>query len=293
MTNKIKESLLKLDIIKEDTIVADFKRCRDRDDVSVLRCLNSNVIFLSRTDHMNISYYEQKKDFEYWGVGDRKKALLISLEDNESRLKQFKNIISNKVYVDVGTGTGGVLDVFKNYASQIAGVEPQIEVRENLKKIGYNMYSDISELPNNTFDIMSLFHVFEHLTDPIGFLDTAFSKLKVGGRIIIEVPHANDLLITTLINEAFKRFTFWSEHLILHTRQSLQKFLKHAGFDEIFIQGVQRHPVANHLHWLTNGKSGGHHKWGFLRSDTLDQSYSSILASLDATDTLMLQATKS
>jgi len=155
------------------------------------------------------------------------------------------------------------------------------------------MFSNINELPDNKFDIMSLFHVFEHLTDPIDFLNIAYSKLKIGGRIIIEVPHARDFLITTLNNEEFKRFTFWSEHLILHTRQSLQKFLEFSGFDNITIQGVQRYPVSNHLYWLSNGKPGGHVKWDFFRNDNLDNAYSSTLASLDATDTLVLQALKS
>lgn len=129
MQNKIKEALLNLDIIKENSIVEYFKSCRDRNDVSVLRCNSSNVIFLSRTDHMEISYYEQKNDFKYWGFSERKKAVLISLEDNERRFNKFKSIITNKVYVDVGTATGGVLDIFKNYASEIFGVEPQKEAR--------------------------------------------------------------------------------------------------------------------------------------------------------------------
>jgi len=63
------------------------------------------------------------------GFFRKKKAVLISLEDNERRFNKFKSIITNKVYVDVGTATGGVLDIFKNYASEIFGVEPQKEAR--------------------------------------------------------------------------------------------------------------------------------------------------------------------
>jgi len=110
--------------------------------------------------------------------------------------------------------------------------------------------------------------------------------------LIVEVPHANDFLISFLNLQAFKEFTFWSEHLILHTRQSLEIFLREAGFKNIRIQGFQRYPLANHLHWLAKGKAGGHKHWHHLQTDELNRAYASMLASLDKTDTLIAVAEK-
>ena len=43
-------------------------------------------------------------------------------------------------------------------------------------------------------------------------------KLKKNANLIIEVPHANNLLLKKLKIKSFINFTLWSEHLILHTR---------------------------------------------------------------------------
>lgn len=55
-----------------------------------------------------------------------------------------------------------------------------------------------------------------------------------------------------------------------------------------FIKHIQRYPLSNHLYWLSQGKPGGHVKWGeFLDSKTLSNAYEAQLASLGATDTLI------
>jgi hypothetical protein len=116
--------------------------------------------------------------------------------------------------------------------------------------------------------------------------------LKIGGKIIVEVPHAKDFLIDFLNLETFKAFTFWSEHLILHTRASLETFLQESGFKNIVIKGFQRYPLANHLYWLSQGKPGGHQHWHYLTTKELDKGYADMLASLDKTDTLIAIAEK-
>ena len=66
MENKIKAQLCELGISDEQSIFPFYDKVRDRDDVSVLKCQKSGVIFLFRSDHMEISHYESKQDFKYW-----------------------------------------------------------------------------------------------------------------------------------------------------------------------------------------------------------------------------------
>jgi SAM-dependent methyltransferase len=132
--------------------------------------------------------------------------------------------------------------------------------------------------------------VLEHLTEPLEVLRAIKECMKPGGKIIIEVPHASDFLITTLNSEAFKAFTFWSEHLILHTRQSLDIFLKEAGFKNTVVFGYQRFPLANHLYWIACGKPGGHITWAHLVTPEIDKAYFELLNKLDQTDTLIAMA---
>ncbi len=123
-------------------------------------------------------------------------------------------------------------------------------------------------------------------------LQEIHKKMVPGGKIILEVPHAKDALIQTFQNKPFMQFSFWSEHLLLHTRQTLQAFLEAAGFSDVIITGYQRYPLANHLFWLSQMKPGGHVEWNHFVSNDLDSAYSSVLARLDQTDTLIAVASK-
>jgi 2-polyprenyl-3-methyl-5-hydroxy-6-metoxy-1,4-benzoquinol methylase len=290
--NYIQSLLCSLGICDEDSIKPFYPKVRDRDDVAVMKCNKSGVIFLSRSDHINIAHYENQKDFVYWTAYSRKQAVLNGYEDNQRRAEQFRNIITNKKWLDIGTGSGGILDLLCHLSSEIAAVEPQEGARNELKKNGYNVYQSVEEIDTSGFEIVTLFHVFEHFIDPIETLKEIFEKMEIGGKIIIEVPQANDLLISFFDLDSFKEFTFWSEHLILHTRESLYTFLKTAGFKDITISGYQRYPLANHLYWLAKGKPGGHLIWNQLRDPNIDTAYSQILARLDRTDTLVAVACK-
>ncbi|MFH0887262.1 MAG: hypothetical protein V1843_03750, partial [bacterium] len=117
-------------------------------------------------------------------------------------------------------------------------------------------------------------------------------KMAPGGKIIVEVPHANDALLSLYDSPSFKKFTFWSEHLILHTRESLAVFLQEAGFASIVISGFQRYPLANHLYWLSRQKPGGHMEWAFLKTPGIDREYAAMLAAHNMTDTLIAIAQK-
>ena len=86
--------------------------------------------------------------------------------------------------------------------------------------------------------------------------------------------------------DKFKKFTFWSEHLILHTEQSLMTLLKMVGFSNIEITYYQRYNIFNHLNWLSNGKPGGHKNNNF-NDDNLIKSYNDFLVKNKKTDTLI------
>jgi len=288
--NKIMELLIDLGICNEETIKPYFPRVRDREDISVLKCSKSDVIFLSRSDHMDISHYSEKKAFRFWGVQDRKSALMSGFEDAQRRYNQFKFVIANKKWIDIGTGAGGILDLLSPASFETAAVEPQDFARKSLSDLGYKIFSSIEEVQDDYYEVVTLFHVLEHFISPIDSLVTIRKKMTPGAKIIIEIPHARDFLISFLENEAFKSFTFWSEHLILHTRESITKFLEKAGFSNIIISGFQRFPLANHMHWLSQKKPGGHTIWSNLRTEALDREYANLLTNIDKTDTLIATA---
>jgi SAM-dependent methyltransferase len=290
----IKEQLKELKIIDEQHVTDYFPHVRDSKDISVLRCNKSGVIFLSSGDHINKSYYGEKKEVTYWTKEEqREKALRHTYEDDHRRFLQIRALATNKSYIDIGTGMGGVLDFIKPFTKDITAVEPIKLFRDLLTDLKYDVYEDVTLLPEGKkYEVVTLFHVFEHLTDPLQMLKEIYDRMANGGKLIIEVPHARDILITTYESEAFKNFTFWSEHLILHTRESLSTYLQTAGFTNVTVSGYQRYPLANHLYWLNKKLPGGHVHYSQLRSADVEKAYSNLLCSIDQTDTIIAIAEK-
>jgi len=195
--------------------------------------------------------------------------------------------------LDFGCGQGEFLKSANTLAKSVTGVELRNECIQMLRDCGIDCVENLSAVTNESIDVVTLFHVLEHLPEPKSVLSTLIAKIKPGGKIIVEVPHARDLLLTTIPNEAFKQFTLWSHHLVLHTRESLRRTLSDAGFSQIIIEGVQRYPLSNHLNWLQNGRPGGHKSHlSTLDTPRLIEAYEASLTRLNATDTIVAVAEK-
>ena len=114
-------------------------------------------------------------------------------------------------------------------------------------------------------------------------LKETHALLRKGGKVVVEVPHAQDVLLKL---DSFKSFSLWSEHIVLYTKQALQKLLKQSGFKNIHIGGFQRYPLANHIGWLVKGEPGGQNSIHIEASE-----YEELLISTDQTDTIIATAT--
>jgi hypothetical protein len=112
-------------------------------------------------------------------------------------------------------------------------------------------------------------------------------KLQPQGRMILEVPSAEDALLTLYDCDAFQRFTYWSQHLFLFNAATLEMLARQAGLRVVAIQHYQRYPLSNHMHWLSQGHPGGHQRWSFLDTPEMTQAYANALAAIGKTDTLI------
>jgi SAM-dependent methyltransferase len=93
---------------------------------------------------------------------------------------------------EVGCGAGGALDVFKRAGFQVAGCDYSAELIAAGKDRGVsNIYNgSLKDIPEQLpkADLIYLNHVFEHMNDPLGFLNDCRSRLADSGRIVIIVP---------------------------------------------------------------------------------------------------------
>ena len=287
--NPIYKELLHLKLIKKKNIINISKKTRDK-KISVLKDKVSKIIFLEKFI-TNQNYYSSIKY-------DSKKVKTLDgnvkttdLNDDKRRLEQFQKLFVNKKILDFGCGWGGFLKKLKN-ARSLNGIELRKECIEYFEK---NKKINVSSQLNNfsgKFDIITMFHVLEHMPYQIKTLKLLRNKLKKNGKIIIEVPHAEDFLLEFDELKEFKKFTFWSEHLILHTYYSLKTILKKAGFRNIKINYFQRYGFDNHLGWFIKKRPGGHIFFKKYNSKNLNYNYIQNLIKIKKTDTLIAVAKK-
>lgn len=176
----------------------------------------------------------------------------------------------------------------KNMAKSVSVIEPEKRFEEHYKenKINYfKLSTDIKE--DISFDMITAFHVIEHLIDPSEEIRKLSAKLRPNGELVIEVPNSEDALLKLYRSKAFSEFTYWGCHLYLFNMKTLADLAKKAGLQTILIKHVQRYPLANHLYWLSHGKPGGHKKLEGIFDQTINQQYENALASIGMSDTII------
>ncbi|MHA7773333.1 class I SAM-dependent methyltransferase [Roseibium sp. M-1] len=261
-------------------------RTRDRDDVTVYRDTSSGVIYIDGFYGGDDIYEEGRyRDINLAKTGSRDYEIS---RDATRRTAAYLPFVSGRSIVDFGCGDGSFLRAILDRTSACFGVELQKDYVEALNREGIVCHTSLDALQDGSIDTALSFHVLEHLPDPLSTLADLRRVLKPGGTAVIEVPHAGDFLLKELHCDAFKAFTLWSQHLVLHTRDSLRRLLEAGGFENVIIEGVQRYPLSNHLTWLSDGRPGGH-KSALATLDTteLRSAYEAALNRIDATDTLV------
>lgn len=261
-------------------------KVRDNHKLDVMECISCGLVFLSSFSHIHEEFYEFSKMHEGDISKDMDTWIKETAWDDERRFHMLRCLIENKSVLDFGCGTGGFLLRAKAVASHVAGIELEARLKSRFQKEGLNVFSNVDEL-TESFDVITLFHVLEHITDPINLLKKLAEKLNNDGHLIVEVPNANDALLSLYESESFSNFTYWSCHLFLFTSSTLSIVAKKAGFKVNYVKQIQRYPLSNHLYWLAKGMPGGHQEWSFLDSDALKRAYEKQLASLGCCDTIL------
>jgi len=264
---------------------------RDNPNLDVLECTECKLVFLSDFNHINSSHYENS------GMhGDSLISIPEWLKDTESdderRFQFIKTKAINKILLDFGCGVGGFLLKSRNVTNLSIGVELETRLQDFYKSHNLIVYKNLEVLQKEKikFDMITAFHVIEHLPEPILTLKQISSSLKEDGEIILEVPNSQDALLTLYNSKEFSNFTYWSQHLYLFNQFNLSKLINKAGLKVNWIRQVQRYSIANHLYWLSTGKPGGHKVWAFLDNQEIGSAYEFNLASLGMCDTLIASA---
>lgn len=164
------------------------------------------------------------KDEYYISGSSRLSKLFVPLGSIFYKIREAQvGFLQKKLWLDVGAGEGSYVE--KVHAEKKIGVEVsdsgrQIMKRKNLIVMTNNEYLKVKNL---NADVISFWHVLEHVVNPQAYIRAAQENLSQSGKIIIAVPNIDSL-------EFFVFGKFWFHlapqyHIWFFSPKSLKKML--------------------------------------------------------------------
>ena len=131
--------------------------------------------YISHTDGKR-SLFERLYQF-IKGIALKNKLKLINAQSPKGKL------------LDIGAGTGDFLSVAKKDGWQTVGIEPSAKAKDIAIKKGVSFAADLASLEDNSFDIITMWHVLEHVPNLEEYISELKRLLKPNGTIVIAVPN--------------------------------------------------------------------------------------------------------
>jgi len=178
-----------------------FSSCIDhstsQEKFDLQNCLSCDFVFTSpRPDENTLSnYYASASYISHTNKANSliNRLYLIArrrtLQWKISLLQKYSNTENVKI-LDYGCGTGEFLHACKEKNWNVNGIEPSSTARDQAaKKTQVQITSSIAEQLDNDFDIITLWHVLEHVSNLTEITQQLKTKLKSTGVLIIAVPN--------------------------------------------------------------------------------------------------------
>lgn len=132
--------------------------------------------YISHTDTKK-SFTEKVYHFVKGIALKQKVSLISSLNKGSGKL------------LDIGSGTGDFLVTAKEKNWDVFGIEPNQDARILSEKKGVKVLKDLNEVSGTNFDVITLWHVLEHVPDLENYIQQISSRLKPTGTLIVAVPN--------------------------------------------------------------------------------------------------------
>ena len=196
---------------------------------------NSKEYWETRRIEVSGSKGEKWKNWQDW---KRQTFEKLQLGDFEKELDFPRKVL------EIGCGEGKVLEVLKDRGWDVLGLDISERIVKTCQEAGLKVIAGSIEetsLSDNSFDLVGMFHLIEHLIEPLKALRKVFKILKKNGRLIIEMPfltNEQDFLLDC--KDLY--------HLFFFTEKSLQRMLNIAGFtyvDKLIYDDVFNPPRRN------------------------------------------------
>lgn len=151
-------------------------------------------MLVTRPQPKNLEKYYQSDS--YISHNDANKSLIDKLYQAVKKFSLWRKTLlissyaeGNKTLLDVGAGTGDFLLAAEKRKWSVQGIEPSRDARLRSREKKMELLPNMEALPRGKFQIITLWHVLEHLPDLENQILKLRSCLEDGGSLIVAVPN--------------------------------------------------------------------------------------------------------
>lgn len=172
---------------------------------------------------------------------------ILTFEHHLKPMEQFTGPASGRTLLDVGAYTGIFVEIAAQHGWDAWGVEPSSWGVEQARQQGLQMVHgtlEEADFESQTYCVITMWDVIEHVTDPLSTLQAAWQRLEPGGYLIVHTMDLDSLFARVM----GRRWPWFMEmHLTYFTRATLQKMLEKAGFEVSWMGAQGRYLHAGYL----------------------------------------------
>ena len=179
------------------------------------------------------SYYQSEEYISHTDASNSLKDKLYQFVKRimlRKKLRLIEQTNQKGKLLDIGAGTGDFLFTAKNRGWNVFGVEPNASarVRANSKKV--ELYESVDDL-QDAYDVITLWHVLEHVDNLDGYLSFLKRNLAKHGTIYIAVPNFKS-------KDAEIYGKFWAaydvpRHLYHFSKDAIQNLFSEVGLNVV------------------------------------------------------------
>lgn len=168
------------------------------DTVALNKCYDCNVIFSDKYTKENFDpkvVYNNFYKNEIAGRFNSGIELIVRLFRFYRAFKIFTIYPKAKSILDIGSGRGFMLYFLKKFFGYHTAIGTQIEaasLKFSREKLGLDIYGEDLlklDLKEKKIDLVTIWHVLEHIREPEDYVEMICRLLNDNGRLVIEVPN--------------------------------------------------------------------------------------------------------
>lgn len=219
------------------------------EDATFLRCQTCGFVWLEKGKwpiNQQEYYSEQYYSKDY--VGRRNLKDLFSY-----RFRLLKKYFKPQgKLLEIGAASGDFLHLMQDVGYEVYGVELSTRAAKQ-SQLNYGIKLSIGTLheaafSDNMFDYVVMYHVLEHVPDPLATLKEVWRIMKPGARVLIEVPNIQSV-------DAFSRplllnMLDYPNHLYAFQPSTLTRLTRDANFKQIALSRSFPFLIAQYLEKL-------------------------------------------